>query len=124
MTDLRLRELEREFLRTGLVADESAWLNERVRVGELTQDRIELAARLGNAAAGRIVKVPKPPRGLGDFLGGLIAPFWPATAGWDAIPLGWQASVRAMVAIARASSTPRDRRAEDELQSAISWCHC
>lgn len=51
MTDDRLRALERRFGETGTTEDEAAWLKERVRAGELAQDRLELAASLDHDAA-------------------------------------------------------------------------
>ena len=51
MTDTRLRNLERRFQATGSVQDEAAWITERLRVGELARDQVELAAWLGHAAA-------------------------------------------------------------------------
>ena len=51
MSDQKLRELERRWRETGSVEDEAAYLRERVRVGDLTQERLELAAYLGHAAA-------------------------------------------------------------------------
>ncbi len=51
MSDERLRELERRWRESGSVEDEAAWLLERVRVGELDQDRLELAAYCGHGAA-------------------------------------------------------------------------
>tara|TARA_R110002072_G_scaffold47901_1_gene131238 strand:- start:2189 stop:2989 length:801 start_codon:yes stop_codon:yes gene_type:complete len=44
MSDEKLRELERRWKETGAVEDEAAFLLERVRAGELTQERLELAA--------------------------------------------------------------------------------
>ena len=44
MTDERLRELERCWRESGSVEDEAAWLRERVRVGELSEARLRLAA--------------------------------------------------------------------------------
>ena len=51
MSDERLRELERRWKETGSVEDEAAWLSERVRAGELTEERLRLAAALGQPAA-------------------------------------------------------------------------
>lgn len=51
MTDQKLRELERKWKETGSVEDEAAHLRERVRVGDLTQERLELAAYCGHAGA-------------------------------------------------------------------------
>ncbi len=53
MSDEKLRELERRFKETGSVEDEAAWLKERVRVGDLTQERLEFAAYCGHEGARR-----------------------------------------------------------------------
>ena len=62
MVDDRLRELERRFRGTGAVEDEAAWLRERLRVGELAPERLDLAADLGHrasqAARGRSAGAP------------------------------------------------------------------
>ena len=51
MSDQKLRELERHWRETGSVEDEAAYLRERVRVGDLTQERLELAAYCGHEGA-------------------------------------------------------------------------
>src|SRR5688572_8511386 len=51
MADDRLRDLKRQYRLTGAVADEAAYLLERVRVGDLSQERLELAAVCGYPAA-------------------------------------------------------------------------
>ena len=59
MSDQRLRELERRWRETGSVEDEAAYLRERVRVGDLTQERLELAAYCGHEGATRATEVPR-----------------------------------------------------------------
>ncbi|MCW8137456.1 MAG: hypothetical protein KIT58_00955 [Planctomycetota bacterium] len=54
MSDTRLRELERRWNETGSPDDEAAYLLERVRVGDLTQERLELAAYCGHEGARRL----------------------------------------------------------------------
>jgi hypothetical protein len=49
--DDRLRALERRFRETGAVADEAAWLGERVRAGALARERVAIAGWCGHAAA-------------------------------------------------------------------------
>jgi len=44
MTDSRLQQLERAWEASGSPEDEAAYLRERVRVGELSRERLELAA--------------------------------------------------------------------------------
>lgn len=58
MSDQRLRDLERRWREGGSVEDEAAYLRERVRVGDLTHERLELAAYCGRAAAELCVDLP------------------------------------------------------------------
>jgi len=58
MADDRLRQLERRFRESGAVEDEAAWLRARVRAGELPEERLRLAARMGQAAAAAALGVP------------------------------------------------------------------
>jgi hypothetical protein len=51
VSDEKLRELERLWKESGAVEDEAAYLLERVRVGDLTQERLELAAYCGQRGA-------------------------------------------------------------------------
>jgi hypothetical protein len=51
VSDERLREAERKWKETGSVDDEARYLLERVRVGDLTQERLELAAYCGHEAS-------------------------------------------------------------------------
>lgn len=51
MGDERRRELERRFRATGAAEDEAPLLRERLRLGELSAARLELAAYLGHHAA-------------------------------------------------------------------------
>lgn len=51
MTDTRLRQLERRWKETGSVRDEADYLLERVRVGDLDRNRLDLAAYLGHEAS-------------------------------------------------------------------------
>lgn len=60
MSDQRLRELERKWRESGSVEDEAAYLRERVRVGDLTQERLELAAYCGHEGAR--ASLPDSPR--------------------------------------------------------------
>lgn len=61
MSDERLRWLERRWRETEGVEDEAAYLLERVRVGNLAQEQLELAAYCGQRAARSIcssVEIP------------------------------------------------------------------
>lgn len=51
MSDQRLRELERRWRETGVASDEATLLRERVRVGDLDEDRLRLAAYCGSQGA-------------------------------------------------------------------------
>ncbi|MDC3379526.1 hypothetical protein OAX78_04520 [Planctomycetota bacterium] len=51
MSDERLRELERRWKETQAVEDEAAYLLERVRAGDLEQEKLELAAYCGHEGA-------------------------------------------------------------------------
>lgn len=51
MSDSRLRELERAWRESGALEDELAWLGERVRIGDLSEEALRLAASLGHPAA-------------------------------------------------------------------------
>lgn len=66
MSDERVRELERRWRESGTVEDEAAYLRERVRVGDLSQERLELAALVGHKAAVDVVGEEQfASRGLG-----------------------------------------------------------
>ena len=73
MTDSRLQELKRAWEASGSVEDEAAYLRERVRVGDLTQERLELAAYCGHPAAAAILdpKVNRGPELLGKWIASL-----------------------------------------------------
>lgn len=73
MSDTKLRDLERRWRETGTVEDEAAYLLERVRVGDVTRERLELAAQCGHAAArstlvGNLPIVRDNPRKLAEAL--------------------------------------------------------
>lgn len=71
MSDARLREAERRWRETGSVDDEARFLLERVRVGDLPRERLELAAYCGNRAAGAATGRSTGPDELGAWLRGL-----------------------------------------------------
>jgi len=62
MGDQRLRELDRRRRETGRAEDAAAWLSERLRAGELTRDRLELAAACGDPGARHALGPDAPPR--------------------------------------------------------------
>ena len=51
MTDSRLQQLKRAWEASGSVEDETAYLRERGRAGDLTEERVELAAYCGHTAS-------------------------------------------------------------------------
>ena len=51
MSDFDLRDLERRFLESAAAEDETAWLVARLRVGELSEGALRLAAGLGHEPA-------------------------------------------------------------------------
>jgi hypothetical protein len=57
MSDTKLRDLERRWKETGTEDDEAAYLLERLRVGDLTRERLELAVCLGYQPAIRALNV-------------------------------------------------------------------
>ncbi len=73
MSDARLRELERRWKETNSPDDEAAYLLERVRVGDLTRERLELAAYCGQEGASRALggSAPTPSHDLVAWVGGL-----------------------------------------------------
>ncbi len=54
MSDTKLRDLERRWEETGSPDDEAAYLLERVRVGDLSRERLELAAYCGHEGARKV----------------------------------------------------------------------
>lgn len=73
MSDERLREAERKWKESGSVADEARYLLERVRVGDLTRERLELAAYCGHEGAAVATGAPPPPSACSTWANGLAA---------------------------------------------------
>lgn len=69
--DERLRQLERRRKETGTVAAEAAYLLERVRAGELTRERLELAAYCGHGPAVEALGAAAGPGDLLELVTGL-----------------------------------------------------
>jgi hypothetical protein len=78
MSDARLRELERKWKETGAVGDEAAYLLERMRVGDVTRDRLEFAAYCGHEAARRVVGGESGQSGPEQLLAGVTSKRWGA----------------------------------------------
>ncbi len=55
--DDAIRAKERRFRETGDVADEVAWLRERLRAGEISRERVDLARYCGNDAAALVLGI-------------------------------------------------------------------
>lgn len=75
MSDERLRELERSWKESGAVEDEAAFLSERVRVGDLSSEQLQLAAYLNHPAAvsGLDELAPEVPEDPAAWFNGLTA---------------------------------------------------
>ncbi|MDC3379462.1 hypothetical protein OAX78_04190 [Planctomycetota bacterium] len=73
MSDERLRELERRWKETQAVEDEAAYLLERVRVGDLEQEKLELAAYCGDGAAKAALGGSGPIPTLDEWIQGVFA---------------------------------------------------
>lgn len=58
MSDARVRDAERRWRESGAVADEAAWLRERVRSGALDDARLRLAAYVGHPASRLALATP------------------------------------------------------------------
>ena len=98
MSDAKLRELERQWRESGSIEDEAAYLRERVRAGDLTQERLELAAYFGHAAAGHALPAP------------LIQAATPANLGWERLEAdGPEAVIRGLLAVSRAALNEWER---------------
>lgn len=92
MADAALRELERRYRESGEEADRARWLAGRVRAGEVSTDRLALAAHAGDAAA-RLALGPDAPPVVHD-----LTEWARALAPWGA-----EARARAALAAARAA---------------------
>jgi hypothetical protein len=93
VTDRRVRELERRFRETHSVEDEAAWLRELIRIGELSDDGVELLVYVNQPAALLVRDLAPDCRRVGiedtaEWLKGLN--LW-----------GKEASLRAAIAIGR-----------------------
>jgi hypothetical protein len=55
VSDTRLRDLERAWRESGALEDELAWLGERVRTGDLSEESLALASSFGHAAAAALI---------------------------------------------------------------------
>lgn len=129
VSDAKLRELERRWRETGAVEDEAAWLRERVRVGELTRERLFLAASCGHDGARVAAEGEAPPllRNANDlgrlFDWGMDVPVRGAAAACElvrlsGVPAVEEAARRAIQAVRVWCDCPCDRHAQEAELSA------
>ena len=119
MSDARLRELERRWKRSKAVEDEAALLAERVRVGELDQNMLDLAARLGHPAAILSVAGIHSSKDL-----------WIELWVERAVAFSREASVRAAIACAKEvlsifeTEYPQNLGPRRAIEAAVKWVRC
>lgn len=119
MTDQRLRDLERDAARGDLHA-QARLLLERVRVGDLAEDQLLLAAYLGDAPA-QAALASATTSTLPDDID---------TWARSLKPFGQETSVRAALGVAGEFMTawrmrrPSDDRPVRAIQAAVAWLHC
>jgi len=96
VTDSKLRELERRWKEIGSVEDEARYLLERVRVGDLEREKLELAAYCGHEAAALALTPDNPePADVEDLLAlleqrqRLLLPLFGWSAAAEALPI-WE----------------------------------
>lgn len=118
MSDQRLRALERKYRESGTVEDEAAYLRERVRVGDLTLERLELAAYCGHEGARRAAQSREQPATRArDILSAM------EIHGREAVVC--LAAAAARVALEEFESRyPRDARPRAAVQAADEYVHC
>ncbi len=110
MSDQRLRDLDRDAADGGLMA-EARLLVERVRVGDLTEERLRLAAYLGHEPA-RLALGREAPAAEAGPAAGLIL---------GLKPYGPPAFIRAAVAVARLVADSPDANLVKPLRA---WLRC
>jgi hypothetical protein len=123
VSDQTLSDLERRWRTTDAIADEAVYLLERVRVGDLARERLDLAAYCGHEGAALILAgsgeaTPPVPETLTLWIDGLRR--------W-----GLEVSARAAVALyaleLRRSVRPRPKNRKTSralLESARDWLEC
>lgn len=125
MSDERLRELERRWKETGSVEDEAAYLVERVRVGNLEREMLELAALCNHPAATEI---------CGTTVIDTSNPTWLGEAVAKIVNFGETAVIRAIIAAIQPTlvvwdevlerTTIRSRSPYRALELIESWLLC
>lgn len=119
MTDSHLRELERRFRQTGSASDEAVWLRARVQAGDLSEDRLRLAAYVGSEGATQALLGDPTiqPSDLVDWVRGLEV-------------FGMEPLARASVALAEhvlsawARRYPGDDRPARAIEATREWILC
>jgi hypothetical protein len=106
VSDDRLRDLQRRYRESGDAADGAAWLRARLRAGELSPERLELAARAGDRAAAQAADLPSPPEDLEAFLAPIPAE----------IPM-----LKGMLAAVRAARSWRKGNLKAALDDSAAW---
>jgi len=119
VSDARLRELERRWKETGSPDDEAAYLLERVRVGDLTRERLELAAYCGRQGAARACASQPPAEGRT-----LMAESLRAAMATLLRVFGVQALVRACMAIFEGGKLQGDASVAPILARTAEWLYC
>lgn len=118
MTDTKLRELERRWRETGSVEDEAAYLLERVRVGSLLTEHLELAAFVGHAGAAAALNLPvlAVPRDCIELARGLL--------NWGAEPLVGAVAAFAQNGLFQTASPVSQSELLEAALAALAWSRC
>lgn len=107
-----IEELRTRFERTGAVADEAAWLAERLRRGWIDEARVRLAAHVGDPASAVVLGVPEGSAEEPSAWAGAIRTW------------GVEACVRFALAALRSVSTERTLDAAGQAVDAWLACPC
>lgn len=129
MSDKKLRELERIWKRTGTSRDEAAYLQERVRAGELPTEKLALAAHLGHLPACTVLETLPPQSTVAENLAlkGTFSPEDLSLINWVLALRSWDpaAPVRAAVVAARLVLKPdSDPACVEAVEAAEAWFGC
>lgn len=129
MTDAELRELRSRALASGSVADEAAYLLERVRVGDLERDRLLLAAYCEDPAAQQALgsDAPRPGAGADLFAWMQGLDLWADRDETELEPCPWRKdlAVRANLLAAQHVALDEDHpRLARALLAGMDWLDC
>jgi hypothetical protein len=109
--DNAIRVKERRFRETGEVADEVAWLRERLRAGEVSRKRVELARHCGHEASALLL-------GRGCDTDAMCLKCWQEPAALDRLVRLGGHEARCRAAIVAANLILERHRAEEDLFAA------